>query len=419
MNNDNDNNNMNIIKEQVSSQNNDNMNINKEEVSNQNDTNNLNDNNINNLEDNNELNDDLFIVKVANKYKNLYEKSPFDKNKNILLIDTSYMIFHKFFALRNWYYKAHPDKNIPDDYDWLSDEVFMTKYKKLFFENLVNLCKINNVQIGNVVFAIDCKHTSIWRNKEMDQYKGTRKESHQKSKFYSYKIFGIVIDDILPIIVEKYGCIVLKHNNCEADDIVANCVFNLKGEDHELNNLEINNQHDNENINKKIFIVATDTDYIQICNDEVILIDMKSRQLNQKYLSTTHNNMNYLISKLLIGDISDNIACCFICKDFLNEKGYKNNSRQPFIKCSKNLVERIIKNIGIYTYFCNIIDNIRNNKELLYKGYENNSETCNKVMCQVVKNEQFTRNLVMIDFKMLPNKLKNSLDEKIKTYLCL
>ena len=40
-------------------------------------------------------------------------------------------------------------------------------------------------------------------------------------------------------------------------------------------------------------------------------------------------------------------------------------------------------------------------------------------MCSVVRDEQFTKNLIMIDFKMLPDALKLSLDEKIKNQLKL
>ena len=237
------------------------------------------------------------------------------------------MIFHKFFALRNWYNRAHPEKKLPDDYDWLTDEVFMTKYKKLFFESLVEMCKKKNTNISNVVFTIDCKHVYIWRHKEQVTYKATRKDSHTKSKFYSYKIFGIVIDKMLPKIIERYGCTILKHSECEADDVVANCVLLLnKGtkydDDKSISyNLEpikkdTNIHTDNQ---RKIYIVATDTDYIQICNRNVILMNLRCDELNSKYLTTHNNNSTYLMSKILSGDISDNIQCCMIRKKFLEE----------------------------------------------------------------------------------------------------
>ena len=64
-----------------------------------------------------------------------------DPNSDICLVDVSYNVFYRFFALRQWYKRAHPDKNIPDNYDWLADEVFMTKYRKLFFENIFKVLK--------------------------------------------------------------------------------------------------------------------------------------------------------------------------------------------------------------------------------------------------------------------------------------
>lgn len=369
--------------------------------------------------------EELYRANVPKKYINLFNKQTFDPSKNIILIDTSYMIFHKFFALRSWYYKAFPDKNIPNDYDWLGDDIFMNKYRKLFFENVVFLCKKKNVNISNIVFAIDCKHSSIWRNREQTTYKETRKESHQKSNFYSYKIFGIVIDEILPIICDKYGCIVLKHNECEADDVVANCVLNLtqnsnNDNDSEIEfNLEIDDLANSYN-GRLIYIVATDTDYIQICSQNVILMDMKCRELNDRYLNNFTNNINYLMGKILYGDLSDNIPNCFISKDFLNEKGFQNYSRQPYIKCTKNLVYKIMSNIGIYTHFCNVIEEIRKNKELLYQNQNTDNVNDNKkIMCSVVRDEQFTKNLIMIDFKMLPDALKLSLDEKIINQLKL
>ena len=135
-----------------------------------------------------------------------------NNNKNILLVDLSYSIFYKFFALRNWYNRAFPDKEIPDEYDWLQDEVFMEKYKKLFFDKIVKICRKNSIDYSNIVFAIDCKHTTIWRNNVYQEYKGTRQES-QRSKFYAL-VFKLVIEELLPVFA-KYNNTVLKVEECE------------------------------------------------------------------------------------------------------------------------------------------------------------------------------------------------------------
>lgn len=376
---------------------------------------------------------DIYTIKTSKKYLPLFIKQKFDPSKNIGLIDISYMIFYKFFALRNWYHKAHPDQDIPDDYDWLADEVFMTKYKKLFFDNITTICKKKNINISNIVFAIDCKHTSIWRNREQNSYKITRKESHNKSKFYSYKIFGIVIDQILPKIVEKYGCHIIKHNECEADDVIANCILNLNADSEDNSNFKleyINKIKDNK---RKIYIIATDTDYIQICNSNVILMDSKCKELNDNYLTSTVNNVKYLMTKILYGDVSDNITFCSIKKSFLDDKDFKCKYTDEYVKCTKTLSKNMIDNIGIHSYLHNSIENIRKKKEDLYKnqldknGKEKESSGINidKIddgpckLCPPVKNSQFVKNLIMIDFRMIPDYLKKSLDEKIKSTLGL
>ena len=52
----------------------------------------------------------------------------------ILLIDTSYWLYYRFFSLRNWYFRAYPEKynnndknSFNADYNWFEDEVFMNK----------------------------------------------------------------------------------------------------------------------------------------------------------------------------------------------------------------------------------------------------------------------------------------------------
>ena len=109
----------------------------------------------------------------------------------VILIDTSYWLYYRFFSLRNWYARAYPDnyinkttndistetstettnnfnnnfnKDFNIEHNWLEDEIFMTKYKKLFIENIKKICKKFKTKIENVVFCIDCPHNTIWRH---------------------------------------------------------------------------------------------------------------------------------------------------------------------------------------------------------------------------------------------------------------
>ena len=75
------------------------------------------------------------------KYKELEDfkyycksESNFDYKQPFLLVDTSYLIFYRFFALRMWYSKAHKEKfaenTTQDEYELLAIEL-ATEYKKL------------------------------------------------------------------------------------------------------------------------------------------------------------------------------------------------------------------------------------------------------------------------------------------------
>ena len=58
-----------------------------------------------------------------------------------------------------------------------------------------------------------------------------------------------------------------------------------------------------------IYILANDNDYLQVCNNNIKLIN----GLVILYLVIKVNNYygdKYLLSKILLGDKSDNIKCC-------------------------------------------------------------------------------------------------------------
>ena len=187
----------------------------------------------------------------------------------IILIDTSYWLYYRFFSLRNWYSRVYPDnyinKNTSDtsktsnnfniEHNWLEDEIFMTKYKKLFVENIKKICKKYKTKMENVVFCIDCSHNTIWRHtiintenekikienenikienekinienekiknennniseeliepilpiqliEPLKSYKGTRLESHKKKKFNSFNIFNYMKSKFIPTIKDN------------------------------------------------------------------------------------------------------------------------------------------------------------------------------------------------------------------------
>ena len=54
---------------------------------------------------------------------------------NFVLIDGSYYIFYRFFALCTWWKRAYPDEPL-DIKNILDNKIFIDKYHKLFIENI-------------------------------------------------------------------------------------------------------------------------------------------------------------------------------------------------------------------------------------------------------------------------------------------
>ena len=61
----------------------------------------------------------------------------------IILIDVSYVIFYRFFATLKWYSLAHKEdynkiKDNLTNYNWLDNDIFITKLEKIFFKSIMN-----------------------------------------------------------------------------------------------------------------------------------------------------------------------------------------------------------------------------------------------------------------------------------------
>ena len=73
-------------------------------------------------------------------------------SKQIILIDTSYTSFYRFFATLRWMSLAEPDdyKKYKNDntYDWMQNKIFLEKYKKMYLESIVKLIKNSVLRDG-------------------------------------------------------------------------------------------------------------------------------------------------------------------------------------------------------------------------------------------------------------------------------
>ena len=210
-------------------------------------------------------------------------------NKPVMLIDTSYFIFYRYFAVYNWFKLAQ--KTLVDVPTILSNHVFMNKFDKLFEENLERLRKKNKIDYDNIVFAKDCMREHIWRYEFFADYKRSREE---RLTTFNGDIFKYCYNTLLPKLEAKLGIQSCEHACSEADDIIAVFARHIHATNPDVN----------------ITIVTNDNDYLQLIRKHVYLVNMKNIDLNTRVAETSSPEM-YLKTKIILGDKSDNIPSIF------------------------------------------------------------------------------------------------------------
>lgn len=214
---------------------------------------------------------------------------------NIILVDTSYTSFHRFFATMRWFSLAKKDifkehKN-NKNYDWSLNEIFFEKYKKMYLDSIIKLVSKKVFDNSFVVFCLDCKQINIWRNKYKDDYKGGRQDLSEKYNFKN--VFKKTYEEHIPSLVKNNGNIFsIKKNKIEADDIIALCTKYIR----------------HKHPNKKIYLISGDQDFYQLGYDNLYFADYKKKDLLQ---FTKKEAKKQLYLKIVTGDCSDNIPSIF------------------------------------------------------------------------------------------------------------
>ena len=249
---------------------------------------------------------------------------------NVILIDTSYTSFYRFFATRTWYSMAHKDdfKEIKDlkNYNWLENKTFIDKYEKMYLDSIKKLTSAKVFKDSLVIFAIDPPQQTIWRMEEKSDYKDGRQDLTEKHNFKP--VFKHTYNILIPGWVnENKNFIVIKQDKIEADDVIAlSCKYiqsNFK--------------------NKSICIVSGDEDFLQLGNDDVYFAQYKKKKVFQL---TKEEAVLALVKKIIEGDCSDNIESIFKGKRVKNKKDLINdpNLLQEYLDKNVNIKEKFIKN---------------------------------------------------------------------------
>ena len=271
---------------------------------------------------------------------------------NYILIDTSYFIFYRYYALINWWKMAKKDE--PQLLDPFLSEEFVQKFRKTFIDKLYEIPKKLKIKKNDYIFiaALDCPRKNIWRNDLFQDYKGTRE--------YDDTFMGGPFFEIGMQILKELNITSLKFDRLEADDCVALTCKQI---------LEKNSNSEIQNNSLKITIIASDMDYLQLLNDNINIINLKYKSITESKNASTNAEYN-LFCKIVMGDKSDNIP-------------------PIFKKCGIKTAEK---------YY--------HDKEL----FENErSKSATSI-------ELFERNKKIIDFNYIPQELVNSFNLYVKQF---
>lgn len=210
----------------------------------------------------------------------------FTKN-NIVLIDSSYYVFHRYFATYRWFLFQNIDVSVDDITD---NEVFITAFYKHINNDIKKICKKWNTHKDNIVFCVDCQRTEIWRNDIYDTYKATRV---QKTNF-NKKIFSI-FSDYTNLLGFKY----ISQSRLEGDDVIYLTQKAAIAAKTALAPLADTTADAN------IVIITNDNDFLQLVDTQTQVYNMQFKELMKR----GYNNPKVdLLFKAIYGDKSDNIS---------------------------------------------------------------------------------------------------------------
>lgn len=279
---------------------------------------------------------------------------------SLILVDTSYTSFYRFFATLRWLSLAEPElyKEKKEDvkYDWSKNEKFMEKYEKMYLKSIIDLVRQAVYKKSKVIFCMDSPKENVWRFKYMKDYKADRCDLTLKSNFKP--TFEDTYNRIIPKIIKENPDKIysLRMDKLEADDIIA----------------VISKYYEKKEPDMKIYLISGDQDFLQLGRPNLIFMNYKTKK---GLTLTPEEAKEALKNKILTGDCSDNIPSIFP----------KDKKILP-LKKRKELIEDEIK----------LKEYLKDNPDI---------------------KEKYELNKIMIDFNNIPKDLqKNIIKEFTKLY---
>lgn len=213
-------------------------------------------------------------------------------NKNLILIDTSYTLFHRYFATLRWLSLAHNEiykEHINDaEYNWIENKIFCEKYEKLYIEGIIKLVGKKIYKNSNIIFCMDTPKEQVWRTELKCDYKGNR----MMQKTNLIPTFKYTYSTIIPNLLKNNNYMFkIKINKLEADDIIAIICTHLQIKPEQ-----------------KIYLISGDEDFKQLGRPNLYFVNFKTK----KPLELTVDDAKITLhKKILLGDKSDCIKSIF------------------------------------------------------------------------------------------------------------
>jgi 5'-3' exonuclease len=258
----------------------------------------------------------------------------------LILVDTSYTSFYRFFATLRWLSMNDPDlykeKKNDATYDWSKNEKFMEKYEKMYMKSIVDLVGKKTFDESKLIFCMDSPKENVWRNEIMKGYKADRCDLSAKTNFKP--AFSETYSKLIPKIIKENKDKIhkIRLDKLEADDIIA----------------IITKYYEKKYPDEKVYLISGDKDFLQLGRDNLIFINYKTKK---PITLSKEEAKEQLKLKILNGDCSDNILTIFP-KD---RKLLSLKKRKELIDDENKLKEYLDENPDInekYKINCKMID---------------------------------------------------------------
>ena len=202
-----------------------------------------------------------------------------DSRYPLVILDQSYALIFRYYALKAWYRKAHPQEE--RDQAWSKNAVYMEKYATRYVESIEKIVKSVKTPMSNVVIAVDDNRKNLFRTRVDPTYKADRVYDVELNR-----VLSIAHDTVVPEVVRRYDMKMISQRALEADDVAA-CVAAYAASTGKFDS--------------RIVILSFDKDLTQIHSSKISQLTLTGKPVVAKQT---------LLEHIILGDASDNVSSC-------------------------------------------------------------------------------------------------------------